>query len=126
MEAPSADLCRIGEIVLIGAKETRTVLAKGSLIFRFPLEQHHPIGTVFWPMANEEFLREEEGRLCQNRKGSPEDIHFVCYVNLLESQHPKGQMSVIDEGQDRLCAKDLDDRIQENGGRALEARGLAD
>ena len=39
--------------------------------------------------TDEEFLREEEGRLRPYRKGSYEDIHFICYVDLLESNTPE-------------------------------------
>ena len=41
----------------VGGREARTVIDKRSLIFRFPLEQDHPIGTVVRPTADEEFLR---------------------------------------------------------------------
>ena len=60
VEASSSDICQTGEIVIIGGKEARTAMGKESLIFRFPLEHDHPQGVVVRPMANEEFLREEE------------------------------------------------------------------
>ena len=110
-EVRSTDICRIGEIVLFGGMEARIVLAKASLIFRFPLEQDHPIGTVVRPLAAEEFLREEEGRWRLSRKGGYDDVHFVCYVDLLESHIPE-RADGHDEAPDRLYAEDLEERIQ--------------
>ena len=36
-----AEQCRIGEVILIGEPEARTVINKGSLVFRFPLERDY-------------------------------------------------------------------------------------
>ena len=39
MEVQSPDVCRAGEIVLTGGLEAKTVISKGSLVFRVPLER---------------------------------------------------------------------------------------
>ena len=47
MEMHSPDVCRVGEIVLIGgkeAKEAKTVVYNGRLVLRLPLERDYPEG----------------------------------------------------------------------------------
>ena len=46
VEVEDSNFCRIGEIVLIGGQEARTVLGKNSLIFKTPLEGEYPEGTT--------------------------------------------------------------------------------
>ena len=55
----------MGESVLIGGQEGRTVVSKGSLIFQFPLQRDYPEGTAARPMTEDEFLQAEGDRLCQ-------------------------------------------------------------
>ena len=42
VEVESPDVCRVGEVVLIGEQEAKMVVDKGSLIFRFPIERNYP------------------------------------------------------------------------------------
>ena len=39
VEIYSPAVCHVGEVVLIGGQEAETVVNKGSLVFRFPLER---------------------------------------------------------------------------------------
>ena len=76
----SPDFCRVGEIVLIGGKEARSVISKGSLIFRVPLERDHAEGATVRSLQEKEFLQIEGEDLCVYRRDLDEDIHFVCRV----------------------------------------------
>ena len=71
-------MCRIGEVVLIGGQEAKTVINKGSVVFRFPLERDYPEGTVVRPLEDNEFLQAEGERLCLYKRGQEDDIHFIC------------------------------------------------
>ena len=64
------EVCRVGEIVLIGGQEAKTVVTKGSLIFRFPLERDYPEGTAVRPLTDDAFLQAEGDQLCLYRKGA--------------------------------------------------------
>ena len=94
------EVCRVGEGVLIGGQEAKTVINKGSLVFRFPLERDYPEGTIVRPLDENEFLQAEGERLCLYRRGSEDDVNFVCYVDLMERVVP-GRGDVPDEEQDR-------------------------
>ena len=65
------------------------VIDKGSLVFRLPLERDYPEGTIARPLDENEFLQAEGDRLCVYRRGQEDDIHFVCYVDLLERSTPE-------------------------------------
>ena len=39
VEVCTPDVCRVGEIVLVGGQEAKTVVNKDSLFFRFPLKE---------------------------------------------------------------------------------------
>ena len=69
VEVESPEACRIGEVVLMGGQEAKTVINKGSLVFRFPLERDYPEGTVVRPLEDNEFLQAEGERLCLYRRG---------------------------------------------------------
>ena len=90
VEVDSPEACRVGEVVLLGEREAKMVIDEGSLVFRFPLERDYPEGTIARPLAENEFLQAEGDRLCVYRRGQEDDIHFVCYVDLLERSTPKG------------------------------------
>ena len=119
VEVDSPEACRIGEVFLIGEQEAKTVINKGSLIFRFPLERNYPEGTVVRPLEDNEFLQAEGDRLCVNRRGPDDDIHFICYVDLMRSTPERA--GPTDEAQDQAYAEDLDERIQ----RIIDARVAA-
>ena len=118
VELQSPEVCRIGEVVLIGGQEAKTVVNKDSLVFRFPLERDCPEGTIVRPLEDSEFLQAEGERLCLYRRGQEDDIHFKGYVDLIERSVP-GRADIPDEEQDRAYAEDLDERIQ----RIIDARG---
>ena len=117
VEVDSPEACRIGEVILIGDQEAKTVINKGSLVFRFPLERAYPEGTVVRPLEDNEFLQVEGDRLCVYRRSHDDDIHFICYVDLMERFDPE-RADAADEAQDRAYAEDLDERVQ----RIVDAR----
>ena len=88
------------------------VIDKGSLVFRFPLERDYPEGTIVRPLTENEFLQAEGDGLCVYRRGQEDDIHFVCYVDLLERSTPE-RADPEDDAQDRAYAEDLEARIQQ-------------
>ena len=71
-------------MVLIGGQEAKTVVSKGSLVLRFPMERDYPEGTAVRPLNEDEFLQTEGERLCLYRRGPEDDVRFVCYVDLME------------------------------------------
>ena len=77
------DVCRAGEIVLIGRQEAKTVVSKKALVFRFPLERDYPAGTVVRPLTDDEFLQVEGDRLCLYRKGTEEDDDAQDHAEML-------------------------------------------
>ena len=117
VEVESPEACRVGEVILLGEREAKMVVDKGSLVFRFPLERDHPAGTIVRPLDDNEFIQAEGDRLCIYRRGQDDDIRFVCHVDLLERSVPE-RGDLEDEAQDRAYAEDLDVRIQ----RILDAR----
>ena len=118
VDVESAEVFRVGEVVLLGEQEAKMVVDKGSLIFRFPVERDYPEGTVVRPLAENEFIQSEGDRLCVYRRGPEDDIHFVCRVDLLERANPE-RASETDEAQEHAYGDlELDARIQ----RLIEAR----
>ena len=69
------------------------------------------------PLSEDEFLQAEGERLCLYRRSAEDDIHFVCYVALVERETPR-RVEDHDETQDRIYAEDLEERIR----RIVEAR----
>ena len=63
------------------------------------------------PLEDNEFLQAEGERLCLYRRGQEDDVHFICYVDLMERSTPE-RGDVTDKAQDRAHAEDLDERIQ--------------
>ena len=57
VEVEDAEFCRVGEIVIVGGQEARTVLGKSSLIFKVPLDGVYPEGTVVRTLRENEFLQ---------------------------------------------------------------------
>ena len=77
-----AEVCRVGNFIILGSREAETAIAKGSLVSRFLLRQDHPRGTTVRTMTEEEFLQREGGQLCIYRRGDHDDFHVVCLVDL--------------------------------------------
>ena len=119
-EVESPDVCRVGEVVLLGEQEAKMVVDKGSLVFRFPIERDYPEGTVIRPLSENEFIQSEGDRLCVYRRGPDDDIHYVCRVDLLERVTPE-RGGEFDEAQEHAYEEDLEARIQ----RIIEAREAA-
>ena len=118
VEVAAPEVFRVGEVVVLGEREAKMVIGKGSLIFRFPIEGNCPEGTVIRPLADDEFLQAEGDRLCVYRRGIDDDIHYVCRVDLIERVAPE-RASEGDEAQDHAYGDlELDARIQ----RLIEAR----
>ena len=55
VEVEDTEFCRVGEIVIVGGQEARTVLGKSSLIFKVPLGGVYPEGTVVRTLRENEF-----------------------------------------------------------------------
>ena len=87
VEVESPDVCRVGEVVLLGEQEAKMVVDKGSLIFRFPIERNYPEGTVIRPLAENEFIPSEGDHLCVYRRGPDDDIHYACRVDSTGKGH---------------------------------------
>ena len=118
VEVAAPDAFRVGEVVVLGEQEAKMVVGKGSLIFRFPIEGDYPEGTVIRPLADDKFLQAEGDRLCVYRRGTDDDVHYVCRVDLIERAVPE-RASEGDEAQDHAYGDlELDARIQ----RLIEAR----
>ena len=120
VEVESPDVCRVGEVVLLGEQEATMVVDKSSLVFRFPIEREYPEGTVIRPLAENEFIQSEGDHLCVYRRGPDDDIHYICRVDLLERVTPE-RGSEVDEPQEHAYGEDLEARIQ----RIIEAREAA-
>ena len=56
VEVAAPEVFRVGEVVVLGEREAKMVVDKGSLIFRFPIEGNYPEGTVVRPLADDEFI----------------------------------------------------------------------
>ena len=107
VEVESPEACRVGEVLLLGEREAKMVVDKGSLVFRFPLERDHPEGTIVRPLDENEFIQAEGDRLCIYRRGQDDDIRFVCHVDLLERPIPQ-RGDLEDEAQDRAYVECFD------------------
>ena len=57
VEVQDSGFCRVGEIVLVGGKEARTVISEGGRIFRVPLEDDCVEGTTIRSLRDNEFLQ---------------------------------------------------------------------
>ena len=118
VEVEDSGFCRIGEIVLIGGQEARTVLSKSSLIFRSPLQIDYPEGMVVRHLGDNEFLQLEGENLYVYARGPEGETHFVCGVDLIQRETPERAEDRDEDLQDQVCADDLDQRVQ----RAVDAR----
>ena len=106
-----AGVCRVGEIVILGNHEGGTIIANGSLAFRFPFGHDHPRGTVVRTMSEEEFVQDEEVWLCIYRCGDHDDVHAVCHVDLVESQMPE-MAEEADDLQECMFDEDFEEKVQ--------------
>ena len=104
VEVSDPDFCRVGEVVLIGGKEARTVISKGSLIFRVPLENEYPEGTTVRPIRDNEFLQIEG-----------EDL-YVCSVDLI-------QREPLERAEERDDLQDRSSLLQRSGPEGPESSG---
>ena len=77
-EVSDADVCRVGEVVLIGGKEAWTVISKSSLIFRVPLDSEHPEGTTVKHIRDNEFLQIEGEDLYVYARDLEGNVHVQC------------------------------------------------
>ena len=80
MEVEDSGFCRVGEIVLIGGQEARTVISKSSLIFRSPLPVDYPEGTTVRHLRDNEFLQLQGEDLYVYARDLEGGVHFVCCV----------------------------------------------
>ena len=87
VEVEESDTFRVGEVVVLGEREAKMVIGKGSLIFRLPIEGDYPEGTVIRPLADDEFLQAEGDRLCvypskiQKNSTSPKFFSFWAFFS---------------------------------------------
>ena len=116
VEVQDSGFC-VGEIVLIGGQEARTVISRSSLIFRAPLEFDYPEGTTVRHLRNNEFLQLEGEDLHVYARNSEGEIHFVCSVDMIQRGSPE-RAEERDDLQDQVYSDDLDQRVQ----RAVDAR----
>ena len=114
------DFCRVGEIVLIGGQEARTVLGKSSLIFKVPLDGEYPEGTTVRSLRENEFLQLDGEDVYVYARAADGECHLVCGVDLTHRATPEWA-DERDDAQDQAYADDLDQRVQ----RAVDARMAA-
>ena len=110
VEVADSGFGRVGEIVLIGGQEARTVIGKSRLIFRSPLQMDYPEGATVGHLRDNEFLQLEGEDLHVYARDLDGRIHFVC-------SSPE-RAEERDDLQDQVYSDDLDQRVQ----RAVDAR----
>ena len=81
VEVEDTEFCRVGEIVLIGSQEARTVLGKSSLIFKVPLDGDYPEGTVVRTLQDNEFLQVDGENVYVYEQKPDGESHLVCGVD---------------------------------------------
>ena len=81
MEVEDSGFC-IGEIVLIGEQEARTVLSKSNL-------KDYPEGTVVRHLRDNEFLQLEGENLYVYARGPEGETHFLCGVDMIQRETPE-------------------------------------
>ena len=117
IEVEDTEFCRVGEIVLIGGQEARTVLGKSSLIFKVPLDREYPEGTAVRTLKENEFLQVDGENVYVYEQKPDGATQLVCGVDLTYRASPEWAEE-RDEVQDQVYSDDLDQRVQ----RAVEAR----
>ena len=117
VEVEDNDFCRVGEIVLIGGQEARTVLGKSSLIFKVPLDGECPEGTIVRSLRDNESLQLDGENVYVYARNADGESHLVCGVDLTYRATPEWAEE-RDDVQDQVYSDDLDQRVQ----RAVDAR----
>ena len=117
IEVEDPEFCRVGEIVLVGGQEARTVLGKSSLIFKVPLDGEYPEGTAVRTLRENEFLQVDGENVYVYEQMPDGATHVVCGVDLTYRASPEWAEE-RDDVQDQVYSDDLDQRVQ----RAVEAR----
>ena len=117
VEVEDAGFCKVGEIVLVGGQEARTVLGKSSLIFKVPLDGEYPEGTAVRTLQENEFLQVDGENVYVYERKPDGASHLVCGVDLTYCASPEWAEE-RDDVQDQVYSDDLDQRVQ----RAVEAR----
>ena len=117
IEVEDTEFCRVGEIVLVGGQEARTVLGKSSLIFKVPLDGEYPEGTAVRTLRENEFLQVDGENVYVYEQMQEGTTHMVCGVDLTYRASPEWAEE-RDDVQDQVYSDDLDQRVQ----RAIEAR----
>ena len=117
VEVEDAEFCRVGEIVIIGGQEARTVLGKSSLIFKVPLDGDYPEGTVVRTLQEDEFFQVDGENVYVYERRPDGEHHLVCGVDVTHRASPEWAEE-RDDIQDQVYSDDLDQRVQ----RAVEAR----
>ena len=117
VEVEESDFCRVGEIVLVGGQEARTVMGKSSLIFKVPLDGEYPEGTTVRTLRENEFLQLDGENVYVFAQGLDGQSHMVCGVDLMHRAPPEWAEE-RDDIQDQVYSDDLEQRVQ----RAVDAR----
>ena len=117
VEVEESDFCRVGEIVLIGGQEARTVMGKSSLIFKVPLDGEYPEGTTVRTLRENEFLQLDGENVYVYARDLEVQSHMVCGVDLTHRATPEWAEE-RDDIQDQVYSDDLDQGVQ----RAVDAR----
>ena len=120
IDVEESDFCKVGEIVLIGGQEARTVMGKSSLIFKVPLNGEYPEGTTVRTLRENEFLQLDGEQVYVYAQDLEGQSHMVCGVDLVH-QAPPEWAEERDEVQDQAYSDDLDQRVR----RAVDARMAA-
>ena len=120
IDVEESDFCKVGEIVLIGGQEARTVMGKSSLIFKVPLDGEYPEGTTVRTLRENEFLQLDGENVYVYARDLDGQSHMVCGVDLTHRATPEWA-DERDDIQDQVYSDDLDQRVQ----RAVDARMAA-
>ena len=120
IDVEESDFCKVGEIVLIGGQEARTVMGKSSLIFKVPLNGEYPEGTTVRTLRENEFLQLDGEQIYVYAQDLEGQSHMVCGVDLVHQASPEWAEE-RDEAQEQAYSDDLDQRVQ----RAVDARMAA-
>ena len=106
VEVEDSSFCRIGEIVLIGGQEARTVLGKSNLIFKTPLEGEYPEGTTVRHLRENEYLQLDGEDVYVYARNAEGESHLVCCVDLIHRESPE-RAEERDDLRDQVYSDDL-------------------
>ena len=91
IDVEESDFCKVGEIVLIGGQEARTVMGKSSLIFKVPLNGEYPEGTTVRTLRENEFLQLDGEQVYVYAQDLEGQSHMVCGVDLVHQASPENR-----------------------------------